>query len=80
MSYAVNTHAGIQNQVKLNNLDRVAIIQSSSSSDKETSNCKFSFFAIYEGLGNQNAEAANYLRDNLHRIIFRDPNFRKNPT
>lgn len=81
MSYAVNTHAGITNTHKQNNLDRVAIIQSSQNNqEKDTQNCKFSFFAIYEGLGNQNAEAANYLRDNLHRIIFRDPNFRRNPT
>lgn len=29
MSYAVNTHAGITNSHKQNNLDRVAIIQSS---------------------------------------------------
>jgi serine/threonine protein phosphatase PrpC len=80
MSYAVNTHAGISSAAKLANLDRVAIIQSSSNPEKDNPNCKFSFFAVYEGLGNPNAEAANYLRDNLHRIIFRDPNFRRNPT
>lgn len=31
-------------------------------------------------MGNVNCGASNYLRDNLHRIIFRDPNFKKNPT
>lgn len=77
MSYAVNTHAGL---VKQPNLDRVAIIQSSAAASKIDYSCKFSFFAIYEGIGNTNAEAANYLRDNLHKIIFRDLNFRKNPT
>jgi hypothetical protein len=77
MSYAVNTHAGL---IKQPNLDRVAIIQSSAAASKIDYSCKFSFFAIYEGIGNTNAEAANYLRDNLHKIIFRDLNFRKNPT
>lgn len=79
-SYAVNTHGGIKKLTSHSNLDRVAIIQSSSGTGRDQGQCKFSFFAIYEGAGSPGAEAANYLRDNLHKIIFKDPFFRKNPT
>ena len=74
--YAANTHRGLDFNCK--NLDRIAIVQSLNvQANSKSGQC--SYFAIYEGLQDSSA-AAEYLRDNLHHLIFCDKSFPENPT
>ena len=40
--------------------------------------CSTSFFGVFDGHGG--SSCADFLRDNLHQYIIKDPNFPKNPT
>jgi hypothetical protein len=75
-AYAANTHQGI---VRTYNEDRVAIIlninRPSTFRGDHWPQC--SIFAIYDGHGGNGC--SDYLRDNLHEFVVRDPHFPQNP-
>lgn len=75
--YAVNTHQGI---VRGYNEDRVSIvlnIQKPNGRPLSEEWPKCSFFGVYDGHGGSGC--ADFLRDNLHQIIIREPSFPLNP-
>jgi protein phosphatase 2C family protein 2/3 len=75
-AYAANTHPGI---VRPYNEDRVSIILNilnpSPSSHEPWPRC--SFFGVYDGHGGSGC--SDFLRDNLHQFILKDPSFPHNP-
>ena len=75
-AYGANTYQGI---IRNYNEDRVSIIinMNKPKNFKENLWPKVSFFGIYDGHGGK--ECAEYLRDNLHKLICESPNFLKNP-
>jgi hypothetical protein len=75
-AYAANTHQGI---VRTYNEDRVAIILNINrpSTFKGDHWPQCSIFAIYDGHGGSGC--SDYLRDNLHEFVVRDPHFPYNP-
>ena len=75
-AYGANTYQGI---IRNYNEDRVSIIinMNKPKNFKENFWPKVSFFGIYDGHGGK--ECAEYLRDNLHKLICESPNFIKNP-
>ena len=75
-SYAANTHQGI---IRNYNEDRVSIILNIIKPKfKETAYWpRCSFFGVYDGHGG--AACADYLRDQLHQLIVKHPDFPENP-
>ena len=75
-AYAANTNQGI---VRDYNEDRVSIIlnilKPQSRENEEWPRC--SFFGVYDGHGG--AGCADFLRDNLHQFVIREPSFPWNP-
>lgn len=71
-AYAANTNQGI---IRTYNEDRVSIIlniiQPSNRASEEWPKC--SFFGIYDGHGGN--ECADFLRDNLHSLVIKEPSF-----
>eukprot|EP00826_Nyctotherus_ovalis_P041139 TRINITY_DN410_c0_g3_i1.p1 TRINITY_DN410_c0_g3~~TRINITY_DN410_c0_g3_i1.p1 ORF type:complete len:241 (-),score=62.24 TRINITY_DN410_c0_g3_i1:777-1499(-) len=75
-AYAANTNQGL---VRSYNEDRVSIILNilrPPSKEKEPWP-KCSFFGVYDGHGG--SACADYLRDNLHQFVIREPSFPWNP-
>jgi len=75
-AYAANTNQGL---VRNYNEDRVSIILNilrPPSKEKELWP-KCSFFGVYDGHGG--SACADYLRDNLHQFVIREPSFPWNP-
>lgn len=75
-AYAANTNQGL---VRNYNEDRVAIIFNilkPASKEKEPWP-KCSFFGVYDGHGG--SVCADYLRDNLHQFVIKEPSFPWNP-
>lgn len=81
--YSANTNQGL---IRNYNEDRVSIIlnitkpnvtssSASEEADRPWPTC--SFFGVYDGHGG--AACADFLRDNLHQYVIRDPNFPSNP-
>ena len=75
-TYAANTHQGM---VRNYNEDRVSIILNIIKPKFKQIDYwpRCSFFAIYDGHGG--ASCADFLRDQLHQLIVRDPEFPQNP-
>lgn len=75
-AYSANTHQGI---IRNYNEDRVSIILNiiKPSAFKGSSWPKCSFFGIYDGHGG--SLCADFLRDNLHHFIIKEPNFPNEP-
>ena len=75
-AYAANTNQGL---VRNYNEDRVSIIlnilKPPSRQDEPWPKC--SFFGVYDGHGG--SACADYLRDNLHQFVIREPTFPWNP-
>ncbi|CAK91867.1 unnamed protein product (macronuclear) [Paramecium tetraurelia] len=75
-AYAANTNQGI---VRDYNEDRVSIIlniiKPQSRSTEQWPKC--SFFGVYDGHGG--AACADFLRDNLHQFVVKEPDFPWNP-
>lgn len=75
-AYAANTNQGI---VRNYNEDRVSIIlnimKPPSRSGDDWPRC--SFFGVYDGHGG--SACADFLRDNLHQFVIKDPNFPSDP-
>jgi len=75
-AYAANTNQGI---VRNYNEDRVAIIlnimKPASRVNEEWPKC--SFFGVYDGHGG--VACADFLRDNLHQYVIKEPSFPWNP-
>jgi len=75
-AYAANTNQGI---VRNYNEDRVSIIlnimKPASRMNEEWPKC--SFFGVYDGHGGVNC--ADFLRDNLHQYVIREPSFPWDP-
>jgi protein phosphatase 2C family protein 2/3 len=67
-AFAVHTNKG---RFRLLNEDRVTIVYPI----KKLEGVEGAFFGVYDGHGG--SWCANYLRDNLHELIFNDPNFPK---
>lgn len=76
VTYAANTHQGM---VRNYNEDRVSIILNIIKPKFKQIDFwpRCSFFAIYDGHGGANC--ADFLRDQLHQLIVRDPDFPQNP-
>jgi protein phosphatase 2C family protein 2/3 len=77
MAYAVNTHQGI---VRSYNEDRVSIVLNIMKPPNRTSQeewPKCSFFGVYDGHGGSGC--ADFLRDQLHQFIVREPCFPQDP-
>lgn len=77
MGYAANTNQGI---IRDYNEDRVSIVLNimQPPSKKNVEHWpKCSFFGVFDGHGGNTC--ADFLRDNLHQFIIKDPNFPKNP-
>ena len=76
LAYAANTNQGI---IRNYNEDRVSIIlninKPSARKEEDWPSC--SFFGIYDGHGGQGC--ADYLRDNLHQFVIREPSFPGDP-
>ena len=74
--YSANTHQGT---VRDYNEDRVSIILNIVKPNSYNGSFwpKCSFFGIYDGHGGSGC--AEFLRDNLHHFVVRDPNFPVNP-
>ena len=77
--YAVNTHQGI---VRGYNEDRVSIVLNIMKPPnrpdlKDDQWPKCSFFGVYDGHGGSGC--ADFLRDQLHQYIIREPSFPQNP-
>lgn len=74
--YAVATNQGL---VKSYNEDRVSIVSNivkpMSRKEEKWPNC--SYFGIYDGHGGSGC--ADYLRDNLHQFVIKEPSFPWNP-
>ena len=75
-AYAANTNQGI---VRDYNEDRVSIVLNIQKPPQKKCDRwpKCSFFAIFDGHGGHTC--ADFLRDNLHQFIIRDPEFPTNP-
>lgn len=75
-AYAANTHQGT---VRNYNEDRVSIILNIVKPQSYTGEYwpKCSIFGVYDGHGGN--ACADYLRDNLHQFVIKDPNFPSNP-
>ncbi|CAG9318444.1 unnamed protein product [Blepharisma stoltei] len=75
--YAVNTHEGL---IRKYNEDRVSIVINIRSPPERANEPwpKCSFYGIYDGHGG--CRCADFLKDNLHNFVIRDPHFPKNPT
>jgi len=75
-AYSANTNQGL---VRNYNEDRVAIILNilKPASRKDENWPKCSFFGVYDGHGG--SVCADYLRDNLHQFVIREPTFPWNP-
>lgn len=75
-AYAANTNQGI---VRNYNEDRVSIIlnimKPASRANEEWPKC--SFFGVYDGHGG--VGCADFLRDNLHQYVIKEPSFPSNP-
>jgi protein phosphatase 2C family protein 2/3 len=75
-AYAANTNQGI---VRDYNEDRVSIIlnivKPLSRANENWPKC--SFFGVYDGHGG--SACADFLRDNLHQFVIREPDFPWNP-
>lgn len=75
-AYAANTNQGL---VRNYNEDRVSIIlnilKPPNRKDDYWPRC--SFFAIYDGHGGN--ACADFLRDNLHQFVIKEPSFPGNP-
>ena len=78
-AYGANTNQGL---VRNYNEDRVAIILNitkPAKSDKDMPDWPAcSFFGMYDGHGG--TACADFLRDNLHHLVIKDPSFPFNPT
>ncbi|CAG9317646.1 unnamed protein product [Blepharisma stoltei] len=75
-AYAASTNAGL---VRGYNEDRVSIINNIIKPQGRVGEIwpKCSFFAVYDGHGG--SACADFLRDNLHQYIIKEPNFPENP-
>lgn len=75
-AYAANTNKGI---IRNYNEDRVSIILNilKPHSRKGEDWPKCSFFGVFDGHGG--AACADYLRDNLHQFVIKEPSFPSNP-
>lgn len=75
-AYSANTNKGI---IRNYNEDRVSIILNilKPSSRKGEEWPKWSFFGVFDGHGG--AAWADFLRDNLHQFVIKDPSFPKDP-
>lgn len=75
-AYAANTNKGI---IRNYNEDRVSIILNilKPHSRKGEDWPKCSFFGVFDGHGG--AACADFLRDNLHQFVIKDPSFPSNP-
>ncbi len=79
-AYAVNTHQGL---VRGYNEDRVSIVlnimrppdREEAKDMDEWPTC--SFFGVYDGHGGSGC--ADFLRDNLHQFVIREPSFPSDP-
>ena len=75
-SYAANTNKGI---IRNYNEDRVSIIlnilKPHSRAGEDWPKC--SFFGVFDGHGG--AACADYLRDNLHQFVIKEPSFPQDP-
>jgi protein phosphatase 2C family protein 2/3 len=75
-AYAANTNRGI---IRNYNEDRVSIIlnilKPSARKDEEWPKC--SFFGVFDGHGG--AACADFLRDNLHQFVIKEPSFPSDP-
>lgn len=76
VAYAANTNQGI---IRNYNEDRVSIILNILKPPNRTNEewPKCSFFGIYDGHGGSGC--ADYLRDNLHQFVIKEPSFPWNP-
>jgi protein phosphatase 2C family protein 2/3 len=76
VAYAANTNQGI---IRSYNEDRVSIIlnilKPPNRAQEEWPKC--SFFGIYDGHGGSGC--ADFLRDNLHQYVIKEPSFPWNP-
>jgi protein phosphatase 2C family protein 2/3 len=75
-AYAANTNQGL---VRDYNEDRVSIVLNIQKPPQKKCDRwpKCAFFAIFDGHGGHTC--ADFLRDNLHHFIIRDPEFPQNP-